>query len=99
MCRWSNNKIEEEPEFFDNAWFSYEAHFLLSGHVDSKNNGFWGIQTPGEVPQRPWHSVRRTAWVTMSKRDVIGLFWLEDADEEAVTVAEENNTFTSNSYD
>ena len=25
------------PDFLDNVWFSDEAHFLLSGHVNSKN--------------------------------------------------------------
>jgi len=29
------------PDFLDNVWFSDEAHFLLSGHVNSKNNIFW----------------------------------------------------------
>ena len=32
------------PDFLDNAWCSDEAHFLLSGHVNSKNNiigPFW----------------------------------------------------------
>ena len=86
MCRCSRNKTEEEPEFFDDVWFSDETHFLLSGHVDTKKNGFWGMQNPSEVLQRPWHSARCTAWVAMSKRGVIGLFWFEDADGEAVTV-------------
>jgi len=30
------------PGFLDNVWFSDEAHFLWSGHVNSKNNIFWG---------------------------------------------------------
>ena len=29
-----------------NVWFSDEAHFLLSGHVNSKNNIFWGSTPP-----------------------------------------------------
>ena len=90
MCRWSKNIIEEEPEFFDDVWFSDYTHFLLYGYVGSKNNGFWDIQIPGEVLQRPWHSVRCTAWVAMSKRGVIRPFWFGDADEEAVTVTKEH---------
>ena len=31
-----NNK-----EFLNNLWFSGEAHFLLNGHVNSKNWVFW----------------------------------------------------------
>jgi len=30
------------PDFHDNVWFSDEAHFLLSGLVNSKKNTFWG---------------------------------------------------------
>ena len=37
MCQWFENKIEEDPDFLDDVWFSDEAHFLLSGHVNSKN--------------------------------------------------------------
>ena len=31
MCEWFCDKIDEEPDFLDNVWFSDEAHFLLSG--------------------------------------------------------------------
>ena len=40
MCHWFCNKIDAVPGFLDNVWFSDEAHFLLSGHVNSKNNSF-----------------------------------------------------------
>ena len=83
------NMIEMESEFFNDVRFSNETHLLLLGHVDSKNNGFWGIQTPSEVPQKFWHSGRCTASVAMSKRGEIEPFWFGDADGEAVTVMEE----------
>jgi len=41
MCQWFCDKIDAVPDFLDNVWFSDEAHFLLSGHVNSKNNIFW----------------------------------------------------------
>jgi len=37
------------------VWFSDEAHFLLSGHVNSKNNIFWGRTPPEHCVQRPLH--------------------------------------------
>ena len=40
MCEWFCGKIDEDLDFLDNVWFSDEAHFLLSGHVNSKNNIF-----------------------------------------------------------
>ena len=38
MCQWFCDKIDGVPDFLDDVWFSDEAHFLLSGHVNSKNN-------------------------------------------------------------
>ena len=38
-------------------WFSDEAYFLLSGHVNSKNNIFWGSTPPEHCLQRPLHSM------------------------------------------
>ena len=40
MCQWFCDNIDAVPDFLDNVWFSDEAHFLLSGHVNSKNNIF-----------------------------------------------------------
>ena len=75
MCNWFADKIEEEPDFLDNVWFSDEAHFLRSGHVNSKNNVFWGTESPAEVLQRPLHSLKCTAWVAISKHGIIRPFW------------------------
>lgn len=55
------NVLENDENFLENVWFSDEAHFLLSGHVNSKNNIFWGSKVPEEVLQRPLHSVKCTA--------------------------------------
>jgi hypothetical protein len=90
MCNWFADKIEEEPDFLDTSWFSDEAHFLLSGHVNSKNNVFWGTEPPAEVLQRPLHSLKCTAWVAISKHGIIGPFWFENANQEPVTVRKEN---------
>ena len=49
------------PDFLDNLWFSDEAHFLLSSHVNSKNNAFWGSTPPDFCRQKPLHSIKCTA--------------------------------------
>ena len=66
--------------------FSDEAHFLLSGHVNSKNNIFWGSTPPEHCLQRPLHSVKCTAWVAISKHGIIGPFWFEDDNERSMTI-------------
>ena len=83
MCQWFCDKIDAVPDFLDNVWFSDEAYFLLSGHVNSKNNIFWGSTPPEHCLQRPLHSVKCTAWVAISKHGIIGpfSFWFEDDNE------------------
>jgi len=43
---WQKSMHAAVPDFLDNVWFSDEAHFLLSGHVNSKNNIFWDSTLP-----------------------------------------------------
>jgi len=71
--------------------FSDEAHFLLSGHVNSKNNIFWGSTRPEHCLQRPLHSVKCTAWVAISKHGIIRPFWFEDDNERSVTINTERH--------
>ena len=74
------------PDFLDNLWFSDEAHFLLSGNVNSKNNIFGGSTRPEHCLQRSLHSVKCTAWVAIAKHGIIGPFWFEDDNERSVTI-------------
>ena len=86
MCQWFYDKIHEEPDFLDNVWFSDVAHFVLSGHVNFKNNIFWGSVSPQCCLQRPLHLRKCTVWVAILKHGIIGQFWFEDANERATTV-------------
>ena len=86
MCQWFQEKLAAEPEFLENLWFSDEAHFLLSGHVNSKNCVHWGSERPEEVLERPLHSAKCTAWVALSKHGVIGPFWFETENGHATTI-------------
>ena len=84
MCRWFCDKVDENPDFLDNLWPSDEAHFLLSGHVNSKSNIFWGSAPPEDCLQRPFHSIKCTAWVAISKHGIIGSYWFEDDSERSL---------------
>ena len=86
MCEWFYNVLENDENFLENVWFSDEAHFLLSGQVNSKNNVFWDSEVPDEVLQKPLHSVKCTAWMAMSKHGIIGPFGFEDDDGRSQTL-------------
>ena len=98
MCEWFCNVLENDKNFLENVWFSDQAHFLLSGYVNSKNNVFWGSEVPHEVLQRPLHSVKCTAWVAMSKHGFIGPYWFEDDDGRSQTVNKERYMAVLNKY-
>ena len=86
MAIWFAEKIEDVNDWIKRVWFSDEAHFLLSGHVNSKNAVYWGLSKPDEVLQKPLHSVKCTAWVAMSATGIIGPFWFQDDRGKAQTV-------------
>ena len=55
MCRWFENKIEEDPDFLDEFWFSDEAHFWFCGHINSKIIVCSGAQkSQTKRFRRPW---------------------------------------------
>jgi len=86
MCEWFCDTIEANPDFLDHLWFSDEAHFLLSGHVNSKYNVYCGSSAPVVVIQRSMHSTKCTAWVAISKNSIIGPYSFQDENERPQTV-------------
>ena len=86
LCRWFCDRIDDNPDFLDEVWISDEAHFLLSGHVNSKNTIFWGTTPPEVCLQGPLHSMKCTAWVAISKHRIIGPYWFLDDNEQSVIV-------------
>ena len=83
MCEWFCDTIEANPDFLDHVWFSDEAHFLLSGHVNNKNNVYWDTAAPEDVIQKLLPSTKCTAWVAISNNGIIGPYWFEDKNERA----------------
>ena len=86
MRRWFCDKVDENPDFLNDLWFSDEAHFLLSNHVNSKNNIFWGSTPPEDCLKRPLHSIKCTAWDVISKNGITGPYWLADESERSLMV-------------
>ena len=71
------DKIENNESFLPYLFTSNEAHFHLDGHVNSKNNIYWGTQPPNEVVEKPLHSQKVTAWCALSTLGCIGPFLFE----------------------
>ena len=71
---------------------------MLSGHVNSKNNVFWGTQAPKEVFKRPLYSLKCTAWVAISKHDIIKTYWFESKNKKAFTGIKERYNVMLNKF-
>ena len=86
MAKW----FSQHPAVLDRLWFSDEAHFWLSGHVNSRNAVQWGTEKPDEVLTTPLHSAKVTVWMAMRRGGgTIGPFFFEDEGGDAVTVNRE----------
>ena len=76
MCAWFLRQVREEEDFLRSLWFSDEAHFHLSGTVNSRNYVHWASERPDEVIERILHVPKATACVALSAQGVIGPFGL-----------------------
>ena len=96
MCAWFLRQVREEEDFLRSVWFSDEAHFYLSGTVNSRNYVHWASERPDEGIERNLHVTKATAWVALSAQGVIGPFWFcnEDGATETVTVDRYMNVLT-----
>ena len=89
MCEWFNKRLEHDPQWINQVWFSDEAHFHLNGVVNRQNFRYWGTEKPEEIAERLLHSPKCTAWCAISAVGLIGPFWFEDSDGDTVTITAE----------
>lgn len=59
FCRWSLQKIQEEPHFFARVLFSDESTFTNHGTINRHNMHYWSVENPHWLRQvehqRPWN--------------------------------------------
>ena len=58
-------------------WFSDEAHFWLTGHVNKQNYRFWGRENPRIFETTTMKPQRITVWCAISDLGIIGPFFIE----------------------
>ena len=66
--------------------FPDEVHFDLDGYVNKQNFLIWGTKNPHAYIEKPTHPKRVTVWCGFWSRGVIGPFFFENEQGEAVTV-------------
>ena len=66
--------------------FTDEAHFDLGGYVNNQNCRNWGTENPHAYIEKPMHTKRVTVWCRFWSKCIIGPFFFENEQGEAVTV-------------
>lgn len=88
-CNAFLNLVDTNEIFFGKIIMTDEAHFDLSGFVNSQNCRFWGTENPRILHERPLHPLRVTVWCGICAEKVIGPYFFEDTTGNAVTVTGE----------
>lgn len=75
FSEWLLSVIDEEPDFLNKIYWSNEAWFHLSGHVNSQNSRTWSSENPHNFLESPLHCKKIGVWAAMSpNRIFFGFF-------------------------
>ena len=66
--------------------FSDDAYFDLGGYVNKQNCRIWGTEKFHVYIEKPAHPKQVTVWCVFWSRGIIGPFFLENEQGEAVTI-------------
>ena len=77
--------LQKMPILAKKIIFADEANFDLGGYVNKQNLHIWGTETTHAYIEKPTHPKRVTVWYGFSSRGIIGPFFFENEQGEAVT--------------
>lgn len=78
--------LQQQGDFVPNIIFSDEAHFHLNGFVNRQNCRIWGSENPRIIQEKEMHPKRVTVWCALWSEGIIGPFFFEDGQGNALTV-------------
>jgi len=71
-CRRFKNLIRGNIVVLDQVFLTDKAWFHLSGYVNSRNYGTWGIENPHIYTETPLHPQKMGVMFAISMRRIIG---------------------------
>lgn len=80
------NLAQSEDDFWNKIIMSDEAHFDLNGNVNKQTCRFWATENPEIYREKPLHDKRVTVWCGICAYCIIGPFFFENDDGEAISV-------------
>lgn len=78
--------VQNDHNFLQKLIMSDEAHFHLNGFVNKQNCRFWGSENPRVIKQKQLHPIKCTVWCGITAERIMGPYFFEDYDGNAVTV-------------
>ena len=83
----ATDQLTEDSDFGKNKIiFADEAHFDLGRYVNKHNFRIWGVENPHAYIEKPKQPERATVLCGFQSRAIIGQFFFESEQGEAVTV-------------
>lgn len=86
FAEWALEQLEVDPDFGRKIIFSDEAHFWMNGYVNKQNCRIWSEENPREIYERPLHPTKVTVWCAFWVGGIIGPYFFQNEQGDAVTV-------------
>ena len=86
--------LQKMPILAKEIIFSDEAHFDLGEYVNKENCLIWGTENLHAYIEKLAHQKRVTVWCGFWSRGIIGSFFFENEQGEAVTLNEDEYDLT-----
>ena len=89
-CNTKLRIINGDPDVLNlEPLMSDEVHFHVTGFVNQQNMRYWTAMDPRELHEQPLRSPKVTVWCAVGTFGVVGPFFFENDNEEAITVNSE----------
>lgn len=79
FCLWANDKLLENPLFFDNVLFSDEATFHKNGYVNLHNFHYYATENPNFIrPLDHQHRWSLNVWAGILGNQILGPYFFDE---------------------
>lgn len=78
FAKWALARMESDPQWLFNVFWTDEAHFTLHGDVNTQNTRIWATSNPREYTTTPLQPAKVTVWCGFTSSFIVGPFFFEE---------------------